>query len=42
VQLDKKLSDFMKSEGSIPCSQKPTTGPYTKLDESNPHTTLLF
>jgi hypothetical protein len=29
-------------EGSLPCSQWPTTGPYTEPDESNPHIPTLF
>jgi len=27
----------MYPEGSLPCSQKPTTGPYTEPLESSPH-----
>jgi hypothetical protein len=27
----------MESEGSLQCSQKPTTSPYHKPDESSPH-----
>jgi len=27
----------MEPEGSLPCLQQPTTGPYPDLDESNSH-----
>jgi hypothetical protein len=32
----------MEPEGSLPCSQQPATGPYTKPDESDPHPPTLF
>jgi hypothetical protein len=32
----------MKSEGSLPCSQEPTTGPCSEPDESSPHTKPNF
>jgi hypothetical protein len=32
----------MEPEGSLPCSQEPTTCPYPKLNESNPHPQTLF
>jgi hypothetical protein len=32
----------MEAEGSLPCSQQPTTGPYPKLYESSPHLSTLF
>jgi len=27
----------METEGSLPCSQQPATGPYIELHESSPH-----
>jgi len=30
-------SPFIETEGLLPCSQGPTTGPYPESDESNPH-----
>jgi hypothetical protein len=32
----------MKPEGSLLCSQKPATGPYPELDESNPNFPTIF
>jgi hypothetical protein len=32
----------MESEGSLLCSQEPTTNPYSEPYESNPHTPILF
>jgi hypothetical protein len=32
----------MESEGSLPCYNEPTTGPYSEPDESNPHPLNLF
>jgi hypothetical protein len=31
-----RTQHFMKPEGSIPCSQEPSTGPYPEPDPSNP------
>jgi len=31
----------MESEGSLPCSQEPATGPCPEPDESSPHTVTL-
>jgi hypothetical protein len=31
----------MQPEGSLPCSQKPATGPYPQPDESSPHSDWL-
>jgi hypothetical protein len=31
----------MEPEGSLPCSQEPFTGPYPKLDQSNPYHPIL-
>jgi hypothetical protein len=28
---------FMEPESSLQCSQKPSTGPYSEPDQSNPH-----
>jgi hypothetical protein len=33
---------FIKHEGSLPCSQKPTTGPYLEPDEFCPKLLNLF
>jgi hypothetical protein len=33
---------FMETECSLPCSQKPATGPYPEPDESSPHDLILF
>jgi hypothetical protein len=33
---------FMEPEGSLPCPQDPTTGPYPKPDQSSPHHPILF
>jgi hypothetical protein len=35
--LVKKFPHFMEPEGSLPHSQDPPTGPYSKPDESSPH-----
>jgi len=32
----------MEHEGSLPCSQEPTTGLYPEIDESSPHIPTLF
>jgi len=32
----------MEPEGSLPCSQGPTTGSYPEPNESNPHLPKLF
>jgi len=32
----------MEPEGSLPCSQEPTTGPYAEPDESSPYVLVLF
>jgi hypothetical protein len=32
----------METEGSLPYSQEPATGPYTELDACSPHLLTLF
>jgi hypothetical protein len=31
----------MEPEGSLPCSQEPSTGPYSELDQFNPYHPIL-
>jgi hypothetical protein len=33
---------FMEPEGSLSCSQEPSSGPYTEPDQSNPYHHILF
>jgi hypothetical protein len=42
TQLVKKYpASFMEPESSLPCSQKPTTGPYPEpAESSSPHRSL--
>jgi hypothetical protein len=32
----------MEPEGSVTCSEEPTTGPYPEPDESSPYHPILF
>jgi hypothetical protein len=32
----------MEPEGSLPCSQASSTGPYPEIDESSPYNPILF
>jgi hypothetical protein len=32
----------METDGSLPCSQQPATGPSPKPDASSPHIPVLF
>jgi hypothetical protein len=32
---------FMESEGSLPCSQEPSTGPYPQTDQYSPYHPIL-
>jgi hypothetical protein len=41
-QLAKKFPTFSGTQGSLPCSQAPATGPYTEAAESSPHPHTLF
>jgi hypothetical protein len=37
VQCMKTSPPFMEPDCSLPCSQEPTTGPFSEADESSPH-----
>jgi hypothetical protein len=36
AQLFKMSQHFMEPEISLPCSQRPSTGPYSETDQSSP------
>jgi len=40
--LSRISSPFTETEGSLPRSQQPATGPYPELDEPSPQITALF
>jgi hypothetical protein len=37
----RKSHHLMEPEGSLPCSQEPSTGPYPEPDQSTPHYPIL-
>jgi len=39
---DDKFPTFYETEGSVPCSQDPTTGPYPEPVQYIPHADTLF
>jgi hypothetical protein len=39
--LSRTSQHFMEPEGSLPCSQEPSTGPYPQPYQSNPHHAIL-
>jgi len=42
AHLVKKFPDFLEPEGSLPCSERPATCPYTKPDSSRTHLPTVF
>jgi hypothetical protein len=41
VQLSRTSHHFIEPEGSFPCSQEPSTGPYPEPDQFNPYHSIL-
>jgi hypothetical protein len=42
AHLIRRFPDFIESEGSLPCSKMPSTGPYPERNEPNSHPPILF
>jgi hypothetical protein len=42
VSFSKILNILQEPEGSLPCSRKPSTGPYPEPDQTSPYHPIVY